>query len=87
LIFEDLFDPVVTFCRSEPVDSVFVYPSFGAEPFELGELLELLDEAFEAVLLVEIAGNRFHVRPGVGFDGGGERAAEDARKRHRFGGP
>lgn len=68
------------------MDSVFVYASFGAEPFELGGLLEFLDEALEAALLVEIAGNGFHGRSGVGFDGGGESAAEDARKRHRFGG-
>jgi hypothetical protein len=41
------------------MDRVFVYVSFGAEQFDLGGLLELLDELFEAALLVEIAGNGF----------------------------
>jgi hypothetical protein len=66
------------------MDHVFVYVGFGAEQFDLGGLLELLDELFEAALLVEIAGNGFQGRCGVGFDGGGESAAEDARQRHRF---
>jgi hypothetical protein len=58
-VFEDLFDQVEAFRRSEAMDRVFVYVSFGAEQFDLGGLLELLDELFEAALLVEIAGNRF----------------------------
>ena len=84
-MFEDLFDQVEAFRRSEAMDCVFVYVSFGAEQFDLGGLLELLDELFEAALLVEIAGNRFQGRCEVGFDGGGESATEDARKRHCLG--
>jgi hypothetical protein len=67
------------------MDRVLVYADFGAEQFELGGLLEILDELLQAAVLVEMAGNGSHGRCRVGFDGGGEHSEEDARQRHRFG--
>lgn len=76
LVFEDLFDQFEAFSPTKAANRVFINASSSAEPFELGGLLELLDEAFEAAFFVEIFGNGFDVSCcGVWLERGGERAA------------
>lgn len=92
-MFEDLFDPSEAFSIGETLNSARVNAGIGAEPSEVGGLLELVDKSFEIIFFVNAAddgADKLGARRGRGRGRGrgrssGERAAEEAGgERHRF---
>lgn len=86
-MFEDLFDPSEAFSIGETLNSARVNAGIGAEPSEVGGLLELVDKSFEIIFFVNAADDGAD-KLGAGRGRGrssGERAAEEAGgERHRF---
>lgn len=82
MVFKNLFNPSEAFCLGQPTNRVFIYTRSAAKAAELGKLLELLDQAFEAAFSVEIIGNGFDASCGCRLVEGGKIASENAGERY-----
>lgn len=84
-MFEDLFDPSEAFSIGETLNSARVNAGIGAEPSEVGGLLELVDKSFEIIFFVNAADDGADKLGAGRGRSSGERAAEEAGgERHRF---